>query len=105
MPRAKVVGNASLHAEKVLHLPAGSERDDRDAMLRDNGGPSSCKENLSPEEIRDFVYGYRYGIIDNTIGDWCYGYVVVNDARARWEKTFGARIKLDEVWRRDSSAN
>lgn len=48
-----------------------------------------CRENLSPQEIGDFVVGCRYGIIDNTIRDWCYGHNVVDDVKARWERTFG----------------
>lgn len=88
-PRAELVRDASLNAGRVLHLPAGDERNTRDAALQNNGGPSTYSRDMPLEGISRLIRGSRYGIIDNTIRDWCYGYDVVDDVRRQWKKTFG----------------
>lgn len=87
--RAEVVRNASLHAGQVLHTPEGEERLTRDALLHNNGGNSYYHKNMNISEIRELVSGWRYGIIDNTMRDWLYGYDVVEDVQNVWAETYG----------------
>lgn len=87
--RAEVVRNASLHAGHVLHMLEGEERQARDTLLQDNGGSSHYYKNMDISEIKELVSGLRFGIIDNTMRDWLYGYDVVEDVQKVWVETYG----------------
>ncbi|KAJ9659041.1 hypothetical protein H2198_003330 [Neophaeococcomyces mojaviensis] len=87
-PRAKMIRDASLNAGRVLHLPVGQERNIRDASLQNNGGQSTYTKDIAINEIVELAMSSRYGIVDNTIRDWCYRYDVVDDIRKQWQRTF-----------------
>lgn len=90
-PRAEIVRNASLNAGRVIHLPEGKYRDVRNSELRNNGGPSTYNRRTSMEQMEQMeqlANGNRYGIIDNTLRDWCYSYDVVEHIRAAWKERF-----------------
>lgn len=87
-PRAEIIRDASLNAGHVLHLPKGEARDNRDTHLKNNGGLSMYSEDMGVDDIAGIMRSSRYGIIDNTIRDWCYGYDVVEDIGKQWKRTF-----------------
>lgn len=88
-PRAELVRDASLHAGHVLHVPPGPQREARDAALKNNGGPSTYHKDMSLEEVKALLGECRYGIIDDSIRDWCYRYNVVEDIKQHWHQRFG----------------
>jgi salicylate hydroxylase len=77
--RAEAVKDASLHAGNILQLPQGLEQEVRDRSLKDDGS------SVRTLEGNDF-YATRtsYGIADQKIRDWCYGYDVIEKVRAEW---------------------
>ena len=71
--RAEAVTDGSLHAGNVLQLPNGLDQELRDRSLKDGG--------LSI----DVVDGTTFGIADQRIRDWCYGYNVRAKVHEQWE--------------------
>ena len=79
--RAEAVRNASLHAGNILQLSKGPEQELRDQALKDDG--------LSAESANDadfYVKRTSYGIADQKIRDWCYGYDVVERVHQKWDE-------------------
>ena len=80
-PRAEGVREASLHAGNMLHLPPGPRQEIRDQALRTQGVSSGVVT-----EAGDFYKTKTsYGIVDQGIRDWCYGYDVKKDVQETWD--------------------
>jgi salicylate hydroxylase len=69
--RAENVRDASLHAGSVLQMKPGVLREQRDEALRTDG-----KSSLA-SQCQNFLFRNSYGIADEMIRDWCYGYNVI----------------------------
>jgi salicylate hydroxylase len=80
-PRAEAIQKASLHAGNVLQLPAGPERDARDAAM---------KADRPADKIQA---QYAYGIADQAIRDWCYGYDAAEVVRKEWKRRLEAQAR------------
>jgi salicylate hydroxylase len=77
--RVEAVRDASLHAGNMLHLKKGDDRDARDAALACDGAVEAGVE--SEKFYLDMI---SYGIGDQSIRDWCYGYDVGKEIEAAW---------------------
>jgi len=78
--RAKQVREASLHAGNMLHLPEGPQQDIRDQVLQNQG------LNFGETKAGDFYKTKTtFGIVDQEIKDWCYGYNVKKDIQETWD--------------------
>jgi len=77
--RAEAVRDASLHAGNMLHLPKGGQRDARDRALAVDGliGDTGEQESFFLEKV-------SYGIGDQNIRDWCYGYDIEREVHTSW---------------------
>ena len=69
--RAQAVRDASLNAGNVLQISSGPLRYQRDEALRTDGSSVPVTGGQS------FLQRNSYGIADEMIRDWCYGYDVV----------------------------
>ena len=78
--RAEAVRDASLHAGNILQLPKGPEQEARDCALKDDGASAGTVDG-------DDFYVTRtsYGIADERIRDWCYGYDVESRVHDEWD--------------------
>jgi salicylate hydroxylase len=80
--RAERVRDASKHAGNVLQI-VGGEREERDRGIRDDGVEIGVRDGES-EEDEFWKSGCRYGIADQRIREWCYGYDVVEEVGKEW---------------------
>ncbi|KAH6667252.1 salicylate hydroxylase [Halenospora varia] len=77
--RAEAVRDASLHAGNVLQLRRGPEQETRDRALRSDG-----VEEEASQTDEFYVKKMSYGIADQEIRDWSYGYDVLKQVEAEW---------------------
>ncbi|KAH7407169.1 salicylate hydroxylase [Cadophora sp. MPI-SDFR-AT-0126] len=77
--RAEAVKDASLHAGNMLQLAKGDQRDARDRALAVDGliEGGSEREDFYLKKI-------SYGIGDQNIRDWCYGYDIQKEIKSAW---------------------
>ncbi|KAH6721740.1 putative monooxygenase [Leptodontidium sp. 2 PMI_412] len=79
--RSEAVRDASLHAGNMLHVKEGEGKDARDRALACEG----VVEGGSKGE-RFYVEKLSYGIADQEIRDWSYGYDVRKEVGDEWQK-------------------
>ncbi|KAH8684494.1 putative monooxygenase [Tricladium varicosporioides] len=77
--RVEAVRDASLHAGNVLQLKRGPEQEARDGALRSDGVEEGASQT---DEF--YVKKMSYGIADQEIRDWSYGYNVLKQVEAEW---------------------
>ncbi|KAJ5037949.1 uncharacterized protein L3040_006825 [Drepanopeziza brunnea f. sp. 'multigermtubi'] len=86
--RAEAVKDASLHAGRMLHLGEGELREVRDeAMGRDGVEKRDDVSSIKPaEDAKEEFWKSKvaYGIADQEIRDWCYGYDVQGEVAKAW---------------------
>jgi salicylate hydroxylase len=83
--RAEAVRDASLHAGQVLQKAPGPLRDDRDEAMRSDGRFAFTGYGES------FLQRNSYGIADELVRDWCYGYDVVEALRIAFHQRTDAQ--------------
>lgn len=76
MERARVVQEASLHGGNVLHVEDEEQRAQLYATMRADGldAPQASDEVLASK-------GLTYGLADQRVRDWCFGYDPVKHAQ------------------------
>lgn len=77
--RVEAVRDASLHAGNMLHLRKGKEQEERNRAMRNDGVGEQ-----RAEEKEFYVKKMSYGIADQEIRDWSYGYDVAKEVEAAW---------------------
>jgi salicylate hydroxylase len=75
--RAEAMRDASLHAGNILQMPPGPARNARDRAFASDG--RSAGDDQADQQF--YTHRNSYGIADEGIRDWCYGYDVVETVR------------------------
>lgn len=82
-PRVEAAREASLYAGRMLHLGAGEERSRRDRAMAEDGERDGRVEGEESGKFWEQRKGY--GIADQGMRDWCYGYDAEEEVLKVWD--------------------